>query len=481
MSSSSDVKSVLASAPGKVLIAGGYLVLDRAFQGFVIGTSSRFYSAVQEGASARTICVRSPQFEKAVWRYDLIEKEGEVALVPRVSEGENKFVQICLTCCLSVVFSAPTKRAAEVAIQKGLDIQVFGDNDFYSQREQLKSLQLPLTVKSLEQLPHFCPTKSTLGNVHKTGLGSSAALITSLVASVLVYFNVTSTKDLSAHEDRILVHNTAQLVHCLAQGKIGSGFDVSAAVWGSHTYRRFSPNVLEAAMEDPTNTEVVIRTIAPSNSSWDNEVTSFQLPPSHYLMLADIDAGSHTPTLVSKVLAWRKANPQVAENLWQDLSKSNAALADALIELQKLAVDDAMEYEAAIEACRRQPASKWTHLVEADSENASLKSMARVHERSQNSRRLIREMSELAGVPIEPPEQTRLLDACLNVAGVVMCGVPGAGGFDAIYCIVLSNEAMSEVQNLWAAWKELSVGPLLSREDSAGVTIELDSNIPRST
>ena len=35
----------------------------------------------------------------------------------------------------------------------------------------------------------------------------------------------------------------------------------------------------------------------------------FQLPPGFELLLADVDAGSHTPTLVGKVLAWRKNNP----------------------------------------------------------------------------------------------------------------------------------------------------------------------------
>ena len=34
-------------------------------------------------------------------------------------------------------------------------------------------------------------------------------------------------------------------------------------------------------------------------------------------------------------------------------------------------------------------------------------------------------MSRLAGVPIEPEEQTRLLDACNAVPGVIMAGVPG--------------------------------------------------------
>ena len=34
-------------------------------------------------------------------------------------------------------------------------------------------------------------------------------------------------------------------------------------------------------------------------------------------------------------------------------------------------------------------------------------------------------MSTKSEVPIEPPEQTRLLDACMEVPGVVMAGVPG--------------------------------------------------------
>lgn len=37
----------------------------------------------------------------------------------------------------------------------------------------------------------------------------------------------------------------------------------------------------------------------------------------------------------------------------------------------------------------------------------------------------MREMGNLSGVPIEPPEQTELLDACVSIAGVIGGGVPG--------------------------------------------------------
>ena len=48
------------------------------------------------------------------------------------------------------------------------------------------------------------------------------------------------------------MHNLAQYCHCYAQGKVGSGFDVSAAVYGSQRYRRFSPSVLDALLATAT-------------------------------------------------------------------------------------------------------------------------------------------------------------------------------------------------------------------------------------
>ena len=56
--------------------------------------------------------------------------------------------------------------------------------------------------------------------------------------------------------------------------------------------------------------------------------------------------------------------------------------------------------------------------------------------RLQDIRDNMRKMGELSGVPIEPPEQTALLDACVGVAGVIGGGVPGAGGYDAIWLLV---------------------------------------------
>lgn len=85
----------------------------------------------------------------------------------------------------------------------------------------------------------------------KTGLGSSAALVTSLVGSLLSLFEVIDLREGKVTpKDKDLVHSLAQFTHCLAQGKIGSGFDVASAVYGSLQYRRFSPSVLEGLLNE---------------------------------------------------------------------------------------------------------------------------------------------------------------------------------------------------------------------------------------
>jgi phosphomevalonate kinase len=66
--------TVAVSAPGKVLLAGGYLVLDRQHNGLVFGLSARINVVAGEihtgeGVDLNEIVVDSPQFVDAQWRY----------------------------------------------------------------------------------------------------------------------------------------------------------------------------------------------------------------------------------------------------------------------------------------------------------------------------------------------------------------------------------------------------------------------------
>lgn len=104
--------STALSAPGKVLLSGGYLVLDRNYTGTVFALDARIHvvvqqlrrshrssasslqksdladlvnrageeesqgTAIESGEPENTIVVRSPQFTNAVWEYGILRCEN---------------------------------------------------------------------------------------------------------------------------------------------------------------------------------------------------------------------------------------------------------------------------------------------------------------------------------------------------------------------------------------------------------------------
>jgi phosphomevalonate kinase len=73
---------------------------------------------------------------------------------------------------------------------------------------------------------------ASVDKVSKLGLGSSAAFVVAVVQAMVSLFSQ-STKC-----DSQLTHAIAQISHYLAQNSSGSGYDVSAALFGSLVYRR---------------------------------------------------------------------------------------------------------------------------------------------------------------------------------------------------------------------------------------------------
>lgn len=66
--------TVAVSAPGKVFLAGGYLVLDRAYTALVFGLSARISVVASgiktsPGVEINEVVVDSPQFVDSQWRY----------------------------------------------------------------------------------------------------------------------------------------------------------------------------------------------------------------------------------------------------------------------------------------------------------------------------------------------------------------------------------------------------------------------------
>lgn len=299
-----------------------------------------------------------------------------------------------------------------------LSITILADNDYYS--------ETAFSRGSNSRGP-FANFGVPLHEAHKTGLGSSAALVTALV-SALVIHRTLQPDDLDLGRDKL--HNLAQAAHCAAQGKVGSGFDVAAAIYGSCLYRRFSPAILESIGEvgSPGFEERLFGIVEDINPEhpWDTECLDFgmQLPRGMQMVLCDVECGSQTPSMVKKVLQWRSENQAEAEVLWNTLQANNENLR---LELKRLAQDP-------------------------EGENSG--DFTNVRTYIESARELIRIMTRKSGVPIEPTVQTELLDAASAVEGVVGGVVPGAGGYDAIVLLIRDDPVViARLNELFRDWK----------------------------
>ena len=217
-------------------------------------------------------------------------------------------------------------------------------------------------------------------------------------------------------------------------------------------YRRFSPSILASHASPGTPKfgneirDIIDETF--HGSEWDTEILKDQVrvPEGLRLVMCDVSCGSKTPGMVKQVLAWRAEKAEEANAIWKDLDEANEGLA---AELKAVAEAKDANYSAL--------SGRFTRI-----------------------RELIRLMSEKSGVPIEPPAQTELLDACEKVPGVIGGVVPGAGGYDAVSLLIEDKpETIQALEKLFAGWDFKGEGEgggkvsmLGVREEMEGVRLE---------
>ena len=353
---SAMIPDYVASAPGKALLAGGYLVLFPEFSGLSVALDSRVYAAAKRGQ--QPLVVECPQFASE-WKLP--------------EDTRNPY--------LAAAYNVVSSYYGEPLTGK---VTIWSDDGFHSQAG----------VTDPRLLKRFANHGKDITQVPKTGLGSSAAFVVAVVRGLVAL----RTDEVSLQT----VHNLAQIAHCIAQGKIGSGFDVATAVYGTILYTRFPAATIDACMPDAggqLQTELVRKCV---DSAWDMSFSKQSLPDSVQLVLGDVAVGTKTTGMVKKVLSWKQNNPEASAALFSDLNAANQGLVRAL--------DANTDIKQALSAVRAQ------------------------------LQRLTRESQ----VDVEPLSQSKRLDAASEISGVLGAVVPGAGGDDAVCLLVDSNVASVE-------------------------------------
>lgn len=399
------------SAPGKALLAGGYLVLDPKYGAYVVALSSRMHSIVKheitsDSAGSIIVNVKSAQFNGDEWSY-IVDSQEDYS--PReLNNQKNPFIEKSLLNVFNY-FQPDLKTHGDILIE------VYSDPGYHSREN---------TVTRTNSVKSFCFHHKSISEVPKTGLGSSAGLVTVLVTSLVSCFkedlSVNSEKDLN------LIHNLSQIAHCQAQGKIGSGFDVAAATFGSIYYHRFDPAIINNLPESSSNSYHSALVKLVDNTDWKITNTRITLPPKLRLIMGDVNNGSETTKLVMKVNEWYSNYYPNSLAIYTKIDEGNIKLVEALRELNSLHKSDEVKYSAMISSIDRK---------ESEFEFSEL---AKIKSAVNQIRTNFQIITSESGADIEPEVQTKLLDDSIKLPGVLTGVVPGAGGYDAI-CLIATE------------------------------------------
>lgn len=366
----------VVKAPGKILWIGGFSVLERPNIAYVTAVDA-YVTADLKVNSDNAVELNAPQLKMAV--------KGAVDTATGRISGETPKELLLF------------KTAAEVASRYvvGLGLPVSGFN---------------ITTNNDTAFAYSLST----GKVVKSGLGSSAAVTVATVGAVLKAFGANPSENDA-------LHKLAQTAHSIATGKVGSGFDIAAASFGSIFYTRYSPEILKSLPAEYTNQQLVDLV----KRQWDYKIEKFSMPADFKPLFANFGEAMITTQAVGSVSDFKKKDPETYNKLINDINDENMKAVEALKKIK----------------------------------NGDGYAAAAFREAFDKGRLLTKKLGELSNVGIEPDDCTQLIEESKNT-GAFVAKLPGAGGKDAIAALSLTQQDHERLREFWKSRKDLSISNL---------------------
>ncbi len=355
----------MAKAPGKILWLGGYSVLERPNVSFTT-TVDAYVDAKVETRNSNEIILNAPQLNQNA-RGVVDMKTGKLDI------ETSKDMHLL-------------KTSVEVALQ-------------YVAELGIKPSGLTITTNND---PAFSYSIST-GKVVKSGLGSSAAVTVASIAAVLNAFEVDS-------KENDVLHKLSQTAHSVATGKVGSGFDIASATFGSIFYTRYSPEIINALPSNYTNSQLAEL----MKKQWDYKIEKFSIPDGFQLLLATFGDSMITTSAVGSVSSFKKKDPDTYDALIRVINEQNVLAINALKKISRGSEDHFDSFKLAFDT----------------------------------GRLLTKKLGELSNVAIEPDDCTFLIEESER-HGAYVSKLPGAGGKDAIAALALNDGDSKSLRKFW--------------------------------
>ena len=403
--------STITKSPGKSLLSGGYLILDKSKRGLVININTYItcesYFKIKEKSNENEknsliLNIYSEYLNQNFNYYVSIDfnNHNELKIIEK-NDKENKWIKNCIISSLLIYLS---------------------ENNHYKDLFNSKNqIEININIKSDYRFYSYSP--DNISPKIKTGLGSSSAFINSLTSNlILTYDKILNKKfyqknivikNLNDNNIKAIILGSCLLSNNLSQNKIGSCFDIISSLFGSQIFIQTQQNIflnspfyLNAENKTKINNFIeYLKSEYISNILFLNENNKYL---KNKIYFVSIEIGSDTRIFVKKVLEY--ANNKKKEKLFDD------DLFSQLNEINETIIN--------------------IFLNNSNIDNFLIKELCIKY------RTILRKISEESKVDIEPKILTPLLDNLIKLDNIIYAICPGAGGYDSI--IIMAKEKINE-------------------------------------
>ena len=403
--------SIIIKSPGKSLLSGGYLILDKSKRGLVINIDtyisceSYYLIKGKSNESEKNSLLFNIYSEYLNQNFNYIvsmdfNNDNELKIFEK-NDKDNKWIKNCIISSLLIYLSK--------------------NNNFIDLFNSNNKIEINITIKSDYRFYSYSPDNKS--QKIKTGLGSSSAFINSLTSNlILTYDKILNKKiypknivikNLVDNNIKAIILGSCLLSNNLSQNKIGSCFDIISSLFGSQIFIQTQQNIFlnspfylnEENKSKINNFIEYLKSEYIPNILFLNENNKYL---KNKIYFVSIEIGSDTRIFVKKVLEY--ANNKKKDKLFDDdLFSQLNALNEKIINL---------------------------FLNNSNIDNSLIKELCIKY------RIILRKISEESKVDIEPGILTPLLDNLIKLDDIIYAICPGAGGYDSI--IIMAKDKINE-------------------------------------
>ena len=269
------------SAPGKLMIAGEWAILEQGNACVVGAVNKRMQAQIEKLESVgsdRKIVLNSEDMA-------IVNREGtfdgkKLTFNPELSDDEArklKFVKEAIEVSMRYVFEST------------------GHTESFSLKTTGKGTQITVD-----------------GVAKKVGFGSSASSTVATIGAVLELHGIHIEKN------RDVIYKLAALAHYRAQGKLGSSFDIAASTYGG-LFSYIAPDL--AKVTEEVQAGASIRKMA--EMRWPLlHVQALEVPEDFKLGIGWTKSSASTPEMIKQMNEWKAVNPGVYNGSMEMISET---------------------------------------------------------------------------------------------------------------------------------------------------------------